>query len=679
MSDSGGVPFDVLGRSGVRFVDYEYSTTGGDSGEVLLSLVNDDYCMDIEFDIPSPDIEWIDPAHLNGRDVSRFKYPNIEAHITGHVYGTDKADLSTNIRALFEQFNASNPILEWRPEGWADSLFIDLIDPPIDIDVSDWFEAAIRDNPYINVLANIDVTCEAKPFARAPEETIWIARHLGLNDSFEDWTGVECDDWVRTETNGGTVTEDNAEELDGAACVDLSTVLAAGCVAGITDENFTPVDETRHFNPRIYAKKDAGSGVPSFNVDVACYDDVPALLGTLNMLVGDDVSADYEDPVEKSATTGVIHPSADGDPFSFPVGTTQIKRTFSNDAVIASTVWIDCAWFGDTEYFTRAGTIAGSGLDTNRYENPATISIPDDKILGDVPTPAKLYYIGQHIDNEGRAYASWTGIRESTNFTDNPVLVLKPTAGDSTHYEINHIDQYYKRYALVAGIDRSIGIVPYIPMESCVGRYLPVLKAKYSFVGATVDFNMKMAIRLVGGAAIATRTIIEQVVYESNTPVWNTSGCYGDANEYFMPNFSVIDVPCVSLPDYADLSQLQQEFIVTANADNNGNLDIDYLMLIPIEHFGRHDMTTDSPNEILVSGETGKLYWAGEDESYRYLEEILTAVGNMSTTVFPHDGNTMTLCTTNRYTAGQERATNPLVVPDTKLVYSPLYLLVSEE
>jgi len=667
----------------LRFVDYEYSKTGGVAGNILLDI-NDgtDYCMDIECDIPSPDIEWRNPAHLNGREPSRFKYPNINVNVTGHVYGTDKADLSANIRALFERFNASNPILEWRPDGWTDALYIDLIDPPLDIDVSDWFEAKIRDNPYINVLANIDVHCEAKPFGRRPEETIWIAKHLGTNDSMEGWTGLNLDDFTIVTAGGGTVTKDNANQLDGNFCVDLSTAGGGADSAAIVDTNFIPVDELRHFNDRIYAKRLSVNAV-AFDVDVACYDNTPALLGTLNMLVGDNVDVAWEDPVEKSPTTGVIHPSPDADPFSFPVGTTQIKRTFRNDSAVASQMVIDCAWFGDSEYFTRDSSIAGSGLDCNRIENPATVKIPSDELFGDVPSPARLFSVWNQFYGlpvtELHPKVHWSGTRECEN--TKPVLILKPNPGDTTHQQIGMIDQKYERFTGVAG---AVSFSPLLDIEVHAGRYVPIIKLRYNQASPdTVTVTLRTQILAFGMEDVSV------AIYESANTDWHTSGHYDSATEYFTPNFVPMDIPYIRIPEGATLAGLSQTIAASLVMSTAGNVDIDYLMLIPIEtysHFGFIDADTFLLLGYLVNGYERLMARPQVASSYD-LEDFALFIngvaGNMNPFVYPK-GTNIVLCEHNEHhiTVAPNvdgRDCHPIKLPDVLLQYNPLYLLVPEE
>lgn len=171
-----GDSWTYLATGGLRFVDYDWSTNGGFTGNALLDI--DDgtiYCFDeIQFPTPKPRIEWRDPAHGDGRDPNFYKWENRTVNIKMHVFGTDEADLAANIQALWDQFLADFPILEWKSDGWSDPLYIDLISPPLEINTPDWFESVTRENGKIHVLSNIEIVLEAKPFLRGAEETVGL-------------------------------------------------------------------------------------------------------------------------------------------------------------------------------------------------------------------------------------------------------------------------------------------------------------------------------------------------------------------------------------------------------------------------------------------------------------------------------------------------------------------------
>jgi photosystem II stability/assembly factor-like uncharacterized protein len=363
----------------LKFVDYDYSISGGLSGDVLLDI-NDGsvYCFDeFEFPIAKPSIEWRDPAHGDGRDVSRHKYENREVTIKIHIFGTDKDDLSTNARALWDQLLSERPILLWQADGWDDPLFIDLVSPPNDIRTPDWFVTAVR-NGRLCVMANIEIDLEAKPFLRAPQESLWILRNLGANDSFEVHDGDNFSNWVEA----GTVAN-SATALDGLASCSLTAPDGV-----VTDGDFIPVDATRYHAIQCYAYE--VSGAPTLDIDIVCYNDLGAVLGTLTPLVAyNPASATTWLEAVEIGGTPVISPAGSGGAQSFPVGTTKIKRVFRNDAGVAGVILIDKLSFGDTHL-----------IPDHKPSGAIGISVPPDDLHGDVPALCDFYFSNPYSPGE---------------------------------------------------------------------------------------------------------------------------------------------------------------------------------------------------------------------------------------------------------------------------------------
>lgn len=665
----------------IRFVDYEYSQTGGSSGNVTLDLHDCGtespagicYCVDeIEFPPPEPRIEWRDPAHLDGREVNRYKYENRIITIRMNIYGIDEATLAQNIRNLWEQCFSERLILEFKPDTWTESLFFDLITPPISINPEDWFQTWLREyRRGLYVLPNLELEFEAQPFGRMAEEEIWLARGLGVNDSFENWTGAppneDPDDWAVTETNSGTVTKNSTagQRIDGAYSCQLQTTAGGTDVAAVTDDDFIPVDETHHYNNRICALR-VGAGAVAFDCDVACYDNVPALLGTLNMLVGDNVDTSWEDPIEKSANTGVIHPSAEGDPFSFPVGTTQVKRTFRNDSAVASVCVIDSAWFGDTELFERACTIAGSGGDTNRFEIPARIEIPD--IRGDVPSPARLAF-KQPEDTEEIIY-SRVGIGGG--------LVMKPTDLKSLTYAIGYLDQWYDTDA----VPFFTYHFPWVNTETYRGRYFPVLRF-YWVPGATVtDFHMSQEWRRVSTGITFATTYYDKyfTIDASGGSGWRISGT--DDTVLIDPMVPA-EIPSAQTLDDVDMSDIETRIVLECSGPTGGFI-IDYLALIPCDRqiVNIDCLSADAAEGFALGKRLYQIPEEGEvDEPDSFIFYIGDYIGDVPFMVEPGDDALTILATgtepsnTTPYSAW----THPYSKPDILLTYSPRFLLVPEE
>ena len=186
--------YDAGGRR-LMFVDDTFARNGGVLGEALLNI-NDgtDYCLDtIEFPPPPPDIQWIEPGHADGRTRSLYRHNNRELMIKLNIFGSSKADLSDNIREVYEQFTVDKPILQFRGDGWTDYFYFDLISPPVEINTDDWFESFIRDSVKINVMSNVEFHVEALPWLRGPDEELIIFENLAPNPDMEDWTVGEPD------------------------------------------------------------------------------------------------------------------------------------------------------------------------------------------------------------------------------------------------------------------------------------------------------------------------------------------------------------------------------------------------------------------------------------------------------------------------------------------------------
>jgi len=667
----------------LKFVDAEYARTGGTSGNVLLDI-NDgaDFCLDeIEFPPPKPRVEYRDPAHGDGKDVSRYKWENREITIKLNIYGEDKGDLSENLHALVAQLQVSNPILEWRADGWTNPLYIDLITPPLELNTPDWFVTSIRENRYIRVLPNVEILIEAKPFLRGPQETIIVAQGLGANDSFEFWNDPPTipDDWVVTITGGGTVTahHHSGEYLDGYYSVLLTTV-AGSSVAAITDMDYLLVDENIHYNFRLYTKK--LSGTSAIDVDVACYDDNSNLLGTLNLLVGDDVSTDWEDPIEKSTTTGVIHPSSETtEACRWPTGTKKVKRTIRNDSTFASSVAVDCAFFSQSEYFMRKANIGGQHA--NRVENPAHIHIPADDVKGDVVAPMEVYF-------EGKTVALWSSPVErgyvvppyigtiyfgrSANSNEDISLVLTPMPAFGSYVEeIGHIDQ---RYWHQGGTFVGTVLSPHqsevdLDVDKYRGRYWPVLK-----MNETQESTVNLLLQTMGASSGYMPGNYNEDVY-----TWAITGLK-DGDDYLY-GFPIINIPPREFPPNSTCAG--QEWALNLSIQHSvwHGASIDYLALIPIDYgfsqlFDTYPFFTTGSVMISDNG----LYWNAYDSlECASLLPTDRYRGGSNINIDPNNGNNivylLTVGDTHSYVYFP---CHPYFNFNVYIKYFPLYLLVPE-
>ena len=371
---SGGYPFIVTTGDILRFVDRNYSISGGDSGNVLLDINASPYCIDEwEFPPPKPRIEWIDPSHSDGRDVSYSKWENREITIHMHVYGLTVDDLSTNIRALWAECLADKPILEWQPNDWDEPLFADLISPPLEIDPPDWFEHWIRDYPSLNVLANLTLVFEAKPFLRGAKEYLTLLENIAPNASFENWSGGDTtiDDWTITVAGASTITHETGTILDGGHSVKM--VMAGGAACHFETTGYITVDITEPYYLDTYIYSTAAN---SITIRASCYESDGTPISDIDFwgTARGGTAWDRENIYlyQSGAIANYYIPAA-----SWPALTAKVKLSIY--LLNNGTIYVDKLWFGSVEYVSD-------------YAADGVIGLNIDDIKGDVPALADFYF-----------------------------------------------------------------------------------------------------------------------------------------------------------------------------------------------------------------------------------------------------------------------------------------------
>jgi photosystem II stability/assembly factor-like uncharacterized protein len=401
---SGGYPFIVTTGDILRFVDRNYSISGGDSGNVLLDINASPYCIDEwEFPPPKPRIEWIDPSHSDGRDVSYSKWENREITIHMHVYGLTVDDLSTNIRALWAECLADKPILEWQPNDWDEPLFADLISPPLEIDPPDWFEHWIRDYPSLNVLANLTLVFEAKPFLRGAKEYLTLLENIAPNASFENWSGGDTtiDDWTITVAGASTITHETGTILDGRHSVKM--VMAGGAACHFETTGYITVDITEPYYLDTYIYSTAAN---SITIRASCYESDGTPISDIDFwgTARGGTAWDRENIYlyQSGAIANYYIPAA-----SWPALTAKVKLSIY--LLNNGTIYVDKLWFGSVEYVSD-------------YCADGVIGLNIDGIKGDVPALADFYL--------GNPYTSPPWKEQESGITDDLYGV---NALDATH------------------------------------------------------------------------------------------------------------------------------------------------------------------------------------------------------------------------------------------------------
>jgi hypothetical protein len=376
---SGGYPFTVIDTAMLRFVDKTYSITGGDAGDVLLDITDGtDYCVDeVEFPTPRPRIEFRDPAHSDGRETSFFKHENRIITIHMHVFGSDESDLSENIRILFKQIYEDNGILEWRPGGWANGFFFDLIAPPIEINTPQWFVTWIRENNQLCVLAELELVLEAKSLARGPREYLDIMENLAPNASFGNWTSGgspltdTIDDWTIFIGGASEVNQEAGTIFDGSYSVEM--IRSGGnCQIGTTGYITIDIDDPYYLDGFVYS-----TAALSFSLKALCYDSADNYLGSVDFIGNTRGASEFDRETmylyHVGTVTSYYIAAAD-----WPALTDKIKIfALLNDD---GTVYLDSLTFANVKYISDYAVDGVVGL-----------RIQGEDIKGDLPALCDFY------------------------------------------------------------------------------------------------------------------------------------------------------------------------------------------------------------------------------------------------------------------------------------------------
>jgi len=426
-----------------------------------------------------------------------------------------------------------------------------------------------------------------------------------------------------------------------------------------------------------------------FDVEIKCYDDTPALLGTLVMLLNDNVWTSWEDPIAKAPSTGVIHPVAEGDPLSFPAGTTQIKRVFRNDSGVASSMVIDWAYFSESDYFTKPGTFAGSGLDTNRVEYPCTVFIPDTDLKGDVESEGRLSLDGMFtLHNLMAPFAPSYVHHGQTEDNEASVLIMKGISG-AVVMDWTRLDQYYTSFPGVGAASEFFEIASIPLVGNSTGRYVPMISMHYSgTTPAYADISISCRLYSITAGAVITDwvevTNTARWIQGAGEVYWMLSGYANGLGESF-GRLSAINIPFIDIPEYQDADDVIQQFKMDATLSVNGDLFIDYLALIPIHSgyvYGSNIVVGDI--YLDVDGRKKSIFFSSDVDRYtssgvgidEWVGEADLQVNPQGTefVIVPSHGG-------GEDGGGVEHSglNSPQHTYNMELSYMPRYLLVSEE
>jgi hypothetical protein len=633
-----------------QFVDYDWSLSGGTGsptvGEILLDI-NDgtDYCVvEIEYPAPRPRLEWRDPAHGDGRDVSYFKWENREITLTVQIYGTDEEDLSTNFRALMEQLLAPNPILAWKAGGWLDALYFDLISPPLEINTPDWFETWIRENGKLCVMSNVELTLEARPFARGPEETVVL-----LNGSVASPDVVNC--------VTGIVLDETNFLGDAPAPADIFIDFVDGTL-------WTDLI----FGQRLLYSDD--------------FDPIQEPAGGTTIALANRLNGDFEDfPDPANLVLNPLFTTAGATPPAFlnwdeaVTGTGTVVRMPGGGVLTGP-----CCRLGG---FTTWGSSAYVLCDAMAAD-PAHSYFVSVFHMGDSTTRSKVntqivarfydggVYTGAKIfRSHNYAPGSWTEYIYYISPADFP------TAGTDQIriYLYGGVVQLNAGYiyfdtVTVHELD-SLEAQALFELESHEGRYLPVAAVAFDASATYDDVTMNAMLATYPAGAEITGSVTP-VTISSENPIHTVF----HELALLEPRYPVISIPTHKISNLADKTALGQILRLSTDAYNMEDFEIDYIGIVPIDRAYSEVRNWSGNEHLILDGRSSKLAlssWSGSlDDAMVY--DINNQRGECNFVADPKGFNGTLIALTD--VLGDNQVTS---VVDVTMKYSPLWLLVPEE
>jgi hypothetical protein len=342
--------FTYLASPILRFTD-------GIGGSTLLNL-NDGssyyYIDGSSFPLPKVLLNKVTNESAHGSRLVNWRFDDNKITLMLAVHGSSETDLDAKVRVLLKRL-LKEGWLEFRIWNAVGSLFYRT--RPVTPEFPDWTKKWVRDQYWATDIT-IEVECE--PEVRGSEVTLHGIETLGTNDNWADKTGGVPDGWTEIETNAGTVTFTDGLVFDEYL---LNTTNGGTDVAGISEDDYTPVDITKHHQLRLEAVCTAGSAI--MDIDFLCYDDANNLVGTIHYFDDPYTEAAYIEAIQRYSILPI-------EPADWPAGTTKIKRTICNDSTVLSTLKISHLWFGVVDY------VVG-----HKNSGVIGIVIPGTDIIGD--------------------------------------------------------------------------------------------------------------------------------------------------------------------------------------------------------------------------------------------------------------------------------------------------------
>lgn len=638
----------------LRFVDYKYSLGGGlygsPPGGILLDI-NDGtiYCFDeIQFPIPKPRIEWRDPAHGDGRDVNFSKYENRTVTIRMHVFGTDEADLASNIEALWEQLLADFPILEWRPSGWDDPLYIDLIGPPLEINTPDWFETYMRENGQIHVLSNIEIVIEAKPFLRGPEETVVL-----LNAA----PGVS-----------GIVVDESQFKGDVPAPADIHVDLVSGELW--TDLIF---GQRLKYSASFDPIQEPTVGTIAYNAD--------RLSGDYRTRAAQVDKLEDTIFAQHGATSGN---TTDWDHWAETRSGTNAWMSTEAAPVYTGTHCVKVGCSNPTGPFFLILMSDSVAVTTSKtYFTQLVYGFQSRALMLGEQAYAQLY-----VDfYNGGAFLDWKNLSFDNSISLSSwesmagYIVPADFPATTTHIKVFlrlYSDYYTQTYSLQAlyayfGFASFVECVPGVvqaeyPLDSHEGRYLPV--GAVSFAAGNIDDNVTFQAMLATSAGAEITPSINPATVDTGNP--NTK--FAEV-AMLNPRLPVISIPTHKISNLADKTNIEQIIRLATSPLNTQDFWYDYLGIVPIDRaYAEVRNWTGNPH-LILDGRSSNLALTSLDGTLDAAQtyDMAKQKSECSFVADPDGFNGAIVALA--YDAGDYEVASNVEVT---MVYHPLYLLVPE-
>lgn len=172
-----------------------------------------------EFPLPEVLYTWVQNQFGHGKRLAHWTLDGGTITLKLCIKGSSQQDTYNKLNVLLNRLLKENT-LELRMWGADVSVFYHTY--PALPQLEDWAKKWIIDANY---MTNISIEIPVDPEIKTSQETLWLLRALGLNDSFEKpgpATG-NFDNWYEVGCGGGSVSADEVNFVDGEVACTLTT------------------------------------------------------------------------------------------------------------------------------------------------------------------------------------------------------------------------------------------------------------------------------------------------------------------------------------------------------------------------------------------------------------------------------------------------------------------------